>query len=130
MFVMSNWLEKHLPKIVLAPSFIAIILFVYGFIAWTAWVSFTKSRLMPKYDIVGFIQYERLFDSPRWDVAINNLFIFGFLFILISFGGCHGCQMPNKVHDKGHDQVHNRIHSEVYDKVHTKVGDKVHHKAR
>ena len=81
---MSNWLEKHLPKIVLAPSFIAIILFVYGFIAWTAWVSFTKSRLMPKYDIVGFIQYDRLFDSPRWDVAINNLFIFGFLFILIS----------------------------------------------
>ncbi len=84
MFVMSNWLEKHLPKIVLAPSFISIILFVYGFIAWTAWVSFTKSRLMPKYDIVGFIQYDRLFDSPRWDVAINNLFIFGFLFILIS----------------------------------------------
>ena len=81
---MSNWLEKHLPKIVLGPSFIAIILFVYGFIAWTAWVSFTKSRLMPKYDIVGFIQYDRLFDSPRWDVAINNLFIFGFLFILIS----------------------------------------------
>ena len=81
---MSNWLEKHLPKIVLAPSFIAIILFVYGFIAWTAWVSFTKSRLMPKYDIIGFIQYDRLFDSPRWDVAINNLFIFGFLFILIS----------------------------------------------
>ena len=81
---MSSWLEKHLPKIVLAPSFIAIILFVYGFIAWTAWVSFTKSRLMPKYDIVGFIQYDRLFDSPRWDVAINNLFTFGFLFILIS----------------------------------------------
>ena len=81
---MSNWLEKHLPKIVLGPSFLAIILFVYGFIAWTAWISFTKSRLMPKYDIVGFIQYDRLFDSPRWDVAIDNLFIFGFSFILIS----------------------------------------------
>ena len=81
---MSNWLEKHLPKIVLGPSFLAIILFVYGFIAWTAWISFTKSRLMPKYDIVGFIQYDRLFDSPRWNVAIDNLFIFGFLFILIS----------------------------------------------
>ena len=81
---MSNWLEKHLPKIVLGPSFFAIILFVYGFIAWTAWISFTKSRLMPKYDIVGFIQYSRLFDSPRWEVAIDNLFVFGFLFILIS----------------------------------------------
>lgn len=81
---MTNWLEKHLPKIVLGPSFIAIILFVYGFIAWTAWISFTRSRLMPKYDIVGFIQYDRLFDSPRWEVAIDNLFIFGFLFIFIS----------------------------------------------
>ena len=81
---MPTWLEKNLPKIVLAPSFLAIILFVYGFIAWTAWISFTRSRLMPKYDIVGSIQYERLFDSPRWEVAINNLFIFGFLFILIS----------------------------------------------
>ena len=81
---MSNWLEKHLPKIVLGPSFLVIILFVYGFIAWTAWISFTRSRLMPKYDIEGFIQYQRLFDSPRWEVAIDNLFIFGFLFILIS----------------------------------------------
>jgi glucose/mannose transport system permease protein len=81
---MTNWLEKHLPKIVLGPSFIAIILFVYGFIAWTAWISFTRSRLMPKYDIVGFIQYDRLFESPRWEVAIDNLFIFGFLFIFIS----------------------------------------------
>jgi len=83
-FIMSNWLEKHLPKIVLGPSFLVIILFVYGFIAWTAWISFTRSRLMPKYDIDGFIQYQRLFDSPRWEVAIDNLFIFGFLFILIS----------------------------------------------
>ena len=81
---MSNWLEKHLPKIVLGPSFLAVLLFVYGFIAWTAWISFTRSRLMPKYDIEGFIQYQRLFDSPRWEVAIVNLFIFGFLFILIS----------------------------------------------
>ena len=81
---MSNWLEKHLPKIVLGPSFLVIILFVYGFIAWTAWISFTRSRLMPKYDIDGFIQYQRLFVSPRWEVAIDNLFIFGFLFILIS----------------------------------------------
>ena len=81
---MFKWLEKNIPKIVIAPSFFAILVFVYGFIAWTAWISFTKSRLMPKYDIVGLIQYDRLFDSPRWEVALNNLFIFGFLFILIA----------------------------------------------
>ncbi len=79
-----DWLQKQMPKIVLAPSFIAVIIFVYGFIAWTTYVSFTRSRLLPKYDIEGTIQYERLFDSPRWDVAMTNLAIFGILFISIS----------------------------------------------
>ena len=81
---MTDWLEKHIPKVVLAPSFVAVLIFVYGFIAWTAWVSFTRSRLLPKYEIEGFIQYERLFAAPRWDTAVTNLFIFGSLFIVIS----------------------------------------------
>lgn len=81
---MTEWLERHIPKMVLAPSFIAILVFVYGFIAWTAWVSLTRSRLLPKYEIEGLIQYERLFASPRFDTAMVNLFIFGTLFIIIS----------------------------------------------
>ncbi|MDC0499469.1 sugar ABC transporter permease [Paracoccaceae bacterium] len=81
---MTEWLERHMPKFVMAPSFVAILIFVYGFIGWTAWVSFTKSRLLPKYDIVGMIQYDRLFQSPRWETAINNLYVFGVLFIVIS----------------------------------------------
>ncbi|WCR12091.1 sugar ABC transporter permease [Paracoccus stylophorae] len=79
-----EWLERNMPKLVLAPSFVAILIFVYGFIGWTAWVSLTRSRLMPRYEIDGFGQYARLFASPRWDVAMNNLFIFGGLFIAIS----------------------------------------------
>jgi glucose/mannose transport system permease protein len=82
--MMTEWLERHMPKFVMAPSFLAILIFVYGFIGWTAWVSFTKSRLLPKYDIVGTIQYDRLVQSPRWDTAMNNLYIFGCLFIIIS----------------------------------------------
>ena len=81
---MTEWLERHMPKFVMAPSFVAILIFVYGFIGWTAWVSFTKSRLLPKYDIVGTIQYDRLFQSPRWETAINNLYVFGILFVVIS----------------------------------------------
>ena len=50
---MLNKIEKHLPKLVLAPSFIAILVFVYAFIIWTAWISLTKSRLMPKYDMLA-----------------------------------------------------------------------------
>ncbi len=81
---MTKWLEENTPKLVLAPSFIVVLIFVYGFIAWTAWVSLTRSRLLPRYEIDGFIQYDRLFDSPRWDTAFTNLFVFGFLFIVIA----------------------------------------------
>ena len=81
---MTEWLERHVPKMVLAPSFVAVLIFVYGFIIWTAWVSLTRSRLLPKYDIEGFIQYDRLFASPRWDTAMSNLVVFGVLFIVIA----------------------------------------------
>lgn len=81
---MGGWLERTLPKLVLAPSAVVMLVFVYGFIAWTAWVSFTRSRLLPRYEIEGLIQYRRLFDSPRWDTALNNLFVFGVLFIAIA----------------------------------------------
>lgn len=77
-------LEDGVPKFVLAPTFFATFVFIYGFILWTAWISLTNSRLLPKYDFAGFGQYVTLFASePRWWVAITNLFIFGVLFIAI-----------------------------------------------
>ena len=79
----SDWFDRHLAKIVIAPSFAAVLYFVYGFIGWTGYVSMTKSRILPKYEFAGLIQYEKLFDMPRWEVAVNNLFIFSGLFILI-----------------------------------------------
>jgi glucose/mannose transport system permease protein len=78
-----DYLEAALPKLVLAPTFLCTLLFIYGYIAWTAWLSFTKSRMLPKYELVGFIQYERLFANDRWWVACKNLVIFGGLFIVI-----------------------------------------------
>lgn len=81
---MTEWLENQLPKMVLAPSFIAVLVFVYGFIGWTAWVSLTRSKLLPKYELKGFVQYDKLFASPRWDTAFGNLFTFGILFIVIA----------------------------------------------
>ncbi len=78
----SNWLENTLPKIVLSPTLLASLIFVYGFVLWTAWISFTKSRLLPKYDLAGIFQYVKLFSNDRWWVASKNLLIFGSLFIL------------------------------------------------
>ncbi len=87
----SGWsqrLENWLPKLVLAPTTVACLIFVYGFILWTAWISFTKSRLLPRYDWAGFFQYLKLFTNDRWWVASKNLLIFGSLFIIfcIIFG--------------------------------------------
>jgi glucose/mannose transport system permease protein len=81
---MARWLQDNMPRIVLAPSFVAVMVFVYGFIGWTAWVSLTRSRLMPRYEFDSFIQYERLADSPRFETAMVNLAIFGTLFIVIA----------------------------------------------
>ena len=80
---MFRWLQSQLPKIVLAPSFAAVIVFVYGFIGWTAYVSFTRSKLLPRYQFEGLLQYRKLWQMDRWYVALDNLLVFSVLFILI-----------------------------------------------
>lgn len=54
----------------------ALVVFVGG-TAWTVVHSFTKSRLLPKLDFVGFDQYERLWSSNRWMTSVENLMIYG-----------------------------------------------------
>ena len=61
----ERFLESLLPKLVLAPTTVCVLIFVYGFILWTAWISFTNSRLLPQYDLVGFIQYIKLYSNDR-----------------------------------------------------------------
>ncbi len=79
----SYFADSWLPKLVLAPTFVTTIVFVYGFILWTAWISFTKSRMLPHYEFEGLIQYVKLFSNERWWVASKNLLIFGSLFMII-----------------------------------------------
>jgi glucose/mannose transport system permease protein len=77
------WLKKNLPKLVLTPSLGILSWFVYGFIFWTIYISFTKSKMLPRYDIWGIDQYIRLWNMPRWHVAVENLLIFTVLFIIL-----------------------------------------------
>jgi glucose/mannose transport system permease protein len=47
-----DYLEDGIPKLVLAPTFLAALIFIYGFILWTAWmISMTQSSLLPNYKI-------------------------------------------------------------------------------
>ncbi len=44
-----NYLEETLPKAVLGPTLAVMLIFIYGFILWTVWISFTQSELLPDY---------------------------------------------------------------------------------
>ncbi|MBT4778282.1 MAG: sugar ABC transporter permease, partial [Rhodobacteraceae bacterium] len=80
---MKNYLQLLLPKIVLAPSFFLILVFVYGFIIYTGYLSLTDSRMLPTYEYMGWSNYTKLFGLRHWKIAVNNLAIFGILYILI-----------------------------------------------
>lgn len=80
---MLDAIQAALPKIVLGPTLLCSLIFVYGFIVWTGILSFTKSRMLPNYEFVGFAQYVALFENERWWVALRNLCIFGGLFIFV-----------------------------------------------
>lgn len=75
--------QLALPKILLAPTMALTVIFIYGFIIWSAVLSFTNSKMLPNYKFIGFDNYEKLFNLERWNVAYTNLVIFGALFILI-----------------------------------------------
>ena len=70
-----------LPKLVVAPSFVLALFFIYGLIAWNGVLSLSASRLLPNYEFVGLAQYETLFASERFQVALKNMAVFGVLFI-------------------------------------------------
>ncbi|MFC3851790.1 carbohydrate ABC transporter permease [Salinispirillum marinum] len=80
---LGDRLASWIPKLVLSPTFVITVIFVYGFVAWTAMLSFTNSRILPRYDFIGWDNYVRLFGNERWLVALKNLGIYGFLFIAI-----------------------------------------------
>jgi glucose/mannose transport system permease protein len=74
-------LSQWMPKLVIAPSFLLAVLFIYGLMAWNGYLSLSASRLLPNYEFAGVEQYVNLFESERWWVALKNLAIFGTLFI-------------------------------------------------
>ena len=77
-------LQEAVPKLVLAPSFALILIFVYGFILYTGYLSFTDSKMLPSFGFVGLENYRKLWNLPHWWRAVSNLAIFGSLYIVIS----------------------------------------------
>jgi glucose/mannose transport system permease protein len=91
-------------KIASIPMILTAVVVFLGCTAWTILYSFTNSKLLPKKIIetteflginipvgfnekyfVGLANYERLWSERRWIVSIENLAIYGFFALTLSF---------------------------------------------
>ena len=68
-------------KAVLLPAVIMSMVFVYGFIIFTIYLSFTGSKLLPSFDWVGLQNYTKLFKLQHWHIALTNMAIFFVLYL-------------------------------------------------
>lgn len=77
----SAWWRAVLPRVVLSPSLFLVLIFVYGFIAYSGWLSLTDSKMLPSHNFIGLENYEKLFRLRHWNTALTNLAVFGSLYI-------------------------------------------------
>jgi glucose/mannose transport system permease protein len=69
--------SRAAPQIALAPATIVTLTAFIGAILWSVYLSFSASRRFPDYAIVGFKQYQRLFNDSGWVVSLENMVILG-----------------------------------------------------
>ena len=75
--------ERVVSILLLTPSVIAIAIYVYGFIGWTAYVSLTKwDQLLPNFTLVGLRNYQKLFANQRFRIDLRNTVVFTALFLI------------------------------------------------
>jgi len=88
----TRWKTRHPVFRNLSAKFAAIpmvLVALVGFVGCSVWsivYSFTSSKSLPKERFVGFKQYDRLFDSSRWQVSIENVAIYGVCSLIFSLG--------------------------------------------
>ncbi len=72
--------SKWSPRIALIPAVVITAVAFVGAICWTIYISFTRSRRFPEYEI-DFSewgrQYERLFNDGAWETSLQNLLVLG-----------------------------------------------------
>src|SRR6185436_4469263 len=102
--------QAWLPRIVLAPSFVLVLIFVYGFNLWTVFLSFTNSKAFASTKLVGWVNYERLWhwtfasDPPsNWHTAIVNMAVFGglYVFFCLALGLLLAILIDQKIRGEG-----------------------------
>lgn len=81
----SQLFRNKTAKIAAIPMIVTALFVFVGGTVWTVVYSFTKSGLLPRLKWVGLDQYERLWATRKWLVAIDNLAIYGFCMLVLVF---------------------------------------------
>lgn len=77
-----NW-ERVVSILLLSPAVIAVAIFVYGFIGWTAYASLTKwDKLLPDFTLAGLSNYKKLFANQRFQIDLKNTVVFTLVFLV------------------------------------------------
>jgi glucose/mannose transport system permease protein len=102
MALRMSWLS---PRVALAPAVVVTFVAFFLSILWTIYISFTRSRRLPEYEI-NFAewgrQYNRLFNDGAWATSLNNLLILGIGSALaIAFGFLLAVLVNREKHGEG-----------------------------
>lgn len=77
--------DKWTPILFITPSIVAVGIFIYGFIGWTGFISFTKwNNVLPDYTLAGFENYRKLFANMRFQIDLQNTLVFTVIFVIFS----------------------------------------------
>jgi glucose/mannose transport system permease protein len=74
---MRRRLAGFLPLLVIWIPLLISVAHVVGFTAWTTWLSFTPSDLLPEYDWAGLRSYRAVLRTENTAIAYANLLVYG-----------------------------------------------------
>ena len=75
--------DRNLAIAFIIPSVVAVLVFVYGFIAWSAVVSVSEwDSVRPDYTFVGLDNFRELFQHYRFQTDIRNTVVFTVFFLV------------------------------------------------
>ena len=102
---MSIRWSRWSPQLALVPAVLIASVAFAGSILWTIYLSFTRSRRFPDYEIDWSEwgrQYDRLFNDDAWIIALKNLLILGVGSTLaIGFGFVLACLIDREKRGEG-----------------------------
>ena len=95
--------RNPMAKIASIPMILTAMVVFVGGTLWTIVHSFSGSKLLPKLNWVGFDQYERLWDTPRWLISISNLALYGIcsLILTLTIGFVLAALLDRKIRGEG-----------------------------